>query len=76
MERIRKNGRDYIIITGKADDAQVGIVWRNITDIDLELDKKIIKENLDDTKYDVLFVNGRCLIKGAKSIELELSHLI
>jgi len=76
MEQIKKNERDYIIITGKADDVQVGIVWRVITDIDLELDKKIIEENLNDTKYDILFVNGRCLIKGAKSIELELSHLI
>ena len=76
IERIKKNGRVYIIITGKAGEVQVGIVWRNVIDIDLVLDKKIIEVNLNDAKLDVLFINNRCLIKSAKSIEAELSHLI
>jgi len=74
MERIEKNGRAYIIITGKADKAQVGIIWRKIIDIDLVLDKKIIEESLNDAKLDVLFVNNRCLVKSAKSIEAEFNH--
>ena len=76
MERIKKIGRIYIIITGKAEKAQIGIVWRAIKDLDLEIDKKIIEGNLNNAKVDVLFVNGSCLIKGAKSIEAELSNLI
>jgi adenine-specific DNA-methyltransferase len=76
VDRIKENGRDYIFITGKIDKAQVGVVWRSITDIDLELDKKIIEENLKDATVDILFVNGTCNIKSAKSIEAELSRLI
>ena len=76
MEQIIENGRAYIIITGKTEKAQVGIFWRAIKGLDLEIDKKIIEENLNNAKVDVLFVNGSCLVKGAKSIEAELSNLI
>ncbi len=75
MKYIRTNGRVYIIITGKSEEANVGTIWRKTADIDLEFDKKFIKENLDDVKIDILFVNGRCLIKSAKSIESELLHI-
>jgi adenine-specific DNA-methyltransferase len=73
---IKENGRVYIIIIGNIQKAQVGVVWRAIIDIDLELDKKIIEKSLNDDKIDTLFVNGSCLIPNAKSIEAELNHLI
>jgi adenine-specific DNA-methyltransferase len=76
VNHIKNNGRIYIIITGKVDKVQVAVVWRDITNIDLELDKKIIEENLKNGNVDFLFVNGNCLIKSAKSIEAELSRLI
>ncbi|MHA2283076.1 MAG: site-specific DNA-methyltransferase [Promethearchaeota archaeon] len=76
MIRIKTNGREYIIISGKVDKVQVGIIWRAINDIDLEFDKKFIEESLNDDRVDVLFVNGSCLIENARSIEAELDHLI
>ncbi len=74
--KIRENGRDYIIITGTIDEVHVGVVWRSVIAIDLELDKKIIEENLDDVELDILFVNGSSSIENAKPIEKELNHLL
>ena len=74
--KIRENGRDYIIITGTIDEVHVGVVWRSVIAIDLELDKKIIEENLDDVELDILFVNGSSSIENAKPIERELNHLL
>ncbi|MHA1987504.1 MAG: site-specific DNA-methyltransferase [Promethearchaeota archaeon] len=76
MANIKDNGRIYIIITGRIEKDKVGIIWRETSNIDLELDKKIIEENLNNANIDLLYVNGRCLVKGAKPIEAELNHVI
>ncbi|MFX0167481.1 MAG: site-specific DNA-methyltransferase [Candidatus Hodarchaeota archaeon] len=74
--KLKKDDKDYIIITGKASADRVVIVWREIIDLDYEQDKKFIKENLKDIYYDNLYVNGMCLVKGYNQIEVELKNLI
>jgi adenine-specific DNA-methyltransferase len=79
IERVQKfkdDNKYYIIITGKANDNQIAIFWRRIIGLDYEQDKKFIKENLKDKNYDILYVNGRCLVEGYNQIEVELKKLI
>ena len=76
VQKIKNNDKNYIIITGKANSDQIVIVWRDIIGINYEQDKRFIKENLKDSNYDILYVNGSSLVKGYNSIELELKKLI
>ena len=76
ISKKKDNGRIYLFIIGKDDKSHIGVVWRSIIDIDLQQDKKIIEENLNDLTIDELYVNGPCVVKGTKSIEIELNRLI
>jgi len=76
VQKVKNDDRNYIVITGKANDIQVAIVWRKIINLDYEQDKKFIKENLKDSNYDILYVNGSCSVEGYNSIEVELKKLI
>ncbi|MFW9874556.1 MAG: site-specific DNA-methyltransferase [Candidatus Thorarchaeota archaeon] len=79
VEKIKKTkneNKNYIIITGKAIDTQVAIVWRDVFKLDYEQDEKFIKENLKNYNYDILYVNGSCLVKDYSPIEVELKKLI
>ncbi|MFW9939282.1 MAG: hypothetical protein ACFFD5_16695, partial [Candidatus Thorarchaeota archaeon] len=76
IQKVKNDDKNYIIITGKAGDGKMVIVWRNIINLDYQQDKKFIKEYLKDSNYDTLYVNGTCLVEGYKSIEVELKKLI
>jgi len=76
VQKIKNNDKNYIIITGKANGDQIVIVWRDIIDLDYEQDKKFVIENLKDSNFDVLYVNGSCSVEGYNPIEVELKKLI
>ncbi|MFX1525708.1 MAG: site-specific DNA-methyltransferase [Promethearchaeota archaeon] len=76
IDYIENDRRIYIIFKGKIDKAKIAVVWRSVIDLDFEIDKKIIEENLNLAELDSLFVNGSCLVKNAKLIERELNNLI
>lgn len=70
------NGRTYIFVKGKANKQKVIVIWRSIIGLDLEQDKKIIKNHLNDGNYSYVYINGKSLIENSKSIEMELKKLI
>jgi len=76
VQKIKNNDKNYIIITGKANNDQIIIVWHEITDLNYEQDKEFIKENLKDRNYDILYVNGSCSVEGYNPIAVELKKLI
>jgi adenine-specific DNA-methyltransferase len=76
IQKVKNDDRNYIIITGKANEVNVAIVWRDIINLDFNQDKKFIKEHLKDAQYDILYANGKCLVEGYSQIEMELKNLI
>ena len=77
---LAKKDRDryYRIVKGKKrDDQTVLVIWRSTKDLDLKKDKQFIAQNfLKDFKPDILYVNGQCLVKDAKSIEPDFKELM
>ncbi len=80
VKRIRayKDGdRVYRAIFGERDYEQVAVIWRDTSDLDLELDKKFIELNiLAGSNFDTIYVNGDSYIRGAKPIEPEFRRLM
>ena len=76
VQKVKHNDKNYIIITGNTSSDQIAIVWREIIDLDYEQDKKFIKASLKGKNYDILYVNGSCLVESYNPIEVELKKLI
>ncbi|MFX0028732.1 MAG: DNA methyltransferase, partial [Candidatus Hermodarchaeota archaeon] len=70
------NGRNYITVKGKVNNEKFLVIWRSIIELDLNQDKKIIKEYLNEDNYCYFFTNGNCLLENFRSIELELKSLM
>ncbi|MFX1489293.1 MAG: site-specific DNA-methyltransferase, partial [Promethearchaeota archaeon] len=71
-----KSGRTYVFITGKTNKQQIIVVWRSVIEIDYEQDKKFINEYLSEKNYSFVYVNGKCLVKNSRSIEMEMKKLM
>jgi adenine-specific DNA-methyltransferase len=65
------NGRKYVFVLGERNYRKVVIVWRSTVDIDLEKDKKIINEIINDFNPEEIYINGDSLVKNYKPIESE-----
>ncbi|MBN2420187.1 MAG: site-specific DNA-methyltransferase [Deltaproteobacteria bacterium] len=66
-------GRRYQFVHGRNNsNRQILIIWRNVKDWDLsafEADGKILREELKDWAYDVLYINGQAHIEGYQPVE-------
>ena len=76
IDTSNQDGRTYIFVKGKANKQKIIVIWRSIIGLDLEQDKKIIKNHLNDGNYSYVYINGKSLIENSKSIEMELKKLI
>ncbi len=77
IQAFKDSDRIYHIVFGKKKDENIGIIWRNLKDIDLKSDKKIIENViLAGIKLDRLFINGDSLIERAEPIEPEFKRLM
>ncbi|WP_457641285.1 site-specific DNA-methyltransferase [Persephonella sp.] len=66
---LEDNGRKYVFVFGEKDGKKIAIIWRNVKDIDLEKDKKIIEGNIEEFKLDEIYINGDAVVKNFKPIE-------
>jgi adenine-specific DNA-methyltransferase len=76
IEKTKENRRTYIFVKGRIGSDNVIIVWRPTFELDLEQDKKIIENQLNNGEYIYIFINGKNIIKNSKSIEIEFKKLI
>ncbi len=70
FRQTERQNRKYIFVTGSdRQNRKIVTVWRDATELDFALDRDFIRENLQATSYDVLYVNHQCAIEGAVMIE-------
>ena len=78
VEKIRvnkENGRKYFFVTGIAADGQKTlVVWRPLTDINFEKDKKIIEKIRDEFEADEVYINGDAAVQGFKQIDCVINN--
>jgi len=67
------DGKRYQFVYGKNNgDKQILIVWRNVKDWDLaefDADGKVLRKELKNWTYDVLYINGQAHIEGYQPVE-------
>jgi len=73
---LEENGRKYVFVFGEKEDKRIAIVWRSTKDIDFEMDKKIIENNIKEFNPDEIYINGDALVKGFRAIELLFKSLM
>ncbi len=69
--------RTYRVVFGKMENEKVAIVWRNLSQLDLEKDKNFIEGRiLAGNDFDIIFINGDSYVKNARPIEPEFKRLM
>jgi adenine-specific DNA-methyltransferase len=68
--QFERQQRKYIFVNGTDRQNRIWVVvWRDATNIDYIADRNFIRQTLKGSAYDVLYVNGQCIVEGAQMIE-------
>lgn len=70
-----QKGKKYAVVTGKSGNNNVIIIWRDITSLDLEKDKKFIEKIVNGKHYEI-HINGNSIVKDAILIEKQFKRLM
>lgn len=68
---IKNQTVNYKILKGFIENQTALIIWRDIENLDLQLDAHFIKEEILKDPIDHLYVNTKCLIDSANIIDHE-----
>jgi adenine-specific DNA-methyltransferase len=63
------NERRYVFVFGEKNGKRMAIIWRNMENIDLEKDKEIIENTVQEFNPDEIYINGDAIVKEFKPIE-------
>lgn len=66
---LEENNRRYIIVFGEKEGKKTAVIWRSIESLDLEKDKKVIEDNINDFKPDEVYINGDAITKDFMAVE-------
>lgn len=68
--------RRYMVVKGKRGGRSAIVIWRNTKDLDPQKDKEFITDNIVDTHYDEVHINGDNLIENSVLIEEQFKRLM
>ncbi|MHA1793893.1 MAG: DNA methyltransferase, partial [Promethearchaeota archaeon] len=76
VKHLYVHDRVYIFVIGKIKAKRAMIVWRDVRDLDLVLDKRIVEEQVVIFKPSRVYVNGESIVKNALHVEPEFKRLL